>query len=101
MLTHTRSPSSNVPLTSRRGTKAAVKSFFVFVLCTIVIFFILEGFCSSLLGLRKIHENIVRAKAYPYHTQFDKQLGWANIPDYYQRNYFGPGVYVKINSQGF
>ena len=74
---------------------------FVFSLCTVVIFFGLEGLSSSLLALRKIHENIVRGRAYPYHTQFDKDLGWANTPNYYEKDYFNPGVYVEINSQGF
>jgi lysophospholipase L1-like esterase len=84
-----------------RGIRGAIKHCFVFALCTVFIFFVLEGFCSSLLALLKLHENIVHARASHYHTQFDKQLGWANIPNYYEKNYFNPGVYVRINSQGF
>jgi hypothetical protein len=94
---------SQAPSSSKdaRGIRGGIKHFLVLALCTVFVFFVLEGFCSSLLALRKIHENIVRARASRYHTQFDKQLGWANIPNYYEKDYFNPGVYVRINSQGF
>jgi hypothetical protein len=81
--------------------KAAVATFLAVSACTIAVFFLIEGFCSSLLVIRKIHDNVVISKSSRYSTQFDKQLGWANIPNYYQKNYFNSGVYVKINSQGF
>ena len=34
-------------------------------------------------------------------VRFDPDLGWANIPNVYLPNLFGPGVYFRSNSQGF
>ena len=34
-------------------------------------------------------------------VRYDSDLGWANIPNVYLPNLFGPGVYFRSNSQGF
>ena len=35
------------------------------------------------------------------HTKYDPDLGWVNGPNIHIPNMYGPGVYLKTNSQGF
>ena len=35
------------------------------------------------------------------HTRYDEELGWVNLPDLYIKDLYGPGIYVKTNSQSF
>jgi hypothetical protein len=34
-------------------------------------------------------------------TQFDPELGWVNVPNFYSKNFYGPGLYLQTNSRGF
>jgi len=67
----------------------------------VTLFFLLfEGFSSYLLVVRKAIEPEVPL-AERRHTKYDSQLGWVNIPNVYIRDMYGPGVYLRTNSQGF
>ncbi len=35
------------------------------------------------------------------HTQYDKEIGWVNIPDILIKDIYGKGTYLKTNAQGF
>jgi len=35
------------------------------------------------------------------HTRFDQDLGWTNVPNAFLPDLYGPGLYVRINGQGF
>ncbi len=35
------------------------------------------------------------------HTEFDKDLGWINLPHFYNKDMYGQNKYLKINSQRF
>ena len=35
------------------------------------------------------------------HTKYDPELGWVNLRNVYRPNMYGPGIFLKTNSQGF
>src|SRR5271167_1056249 len=35
------------------------------------------------------------------YTEYDRDLGWVNLPNVYLPNLYGPGKYLKTNSQRF
>jgi hypothetical protein len=78
--------------------KAALFSVLWFVM-TLLLFFTFEGLSSSVLIVQ--HAVLSRPLAERLHTQFDEELGWVNKPKVYIRDMYGPGVYLKINSQLF
>src|SRR5438045_269761 len=41
------------------------------------------------------------ATAEAYHAKNDPELGWVNIPGYFNPNMYGPGQSLRINQQGF
>jgi len=41
------------------------------------------------------------ATAEAYHAKNDPELGWVNIPGYFNPNMYGPGRSLRINQQGF
>jgi hypothetical protein len=62
----------------------------------VLIFLIVEGLSSSIFVARKIMTN--KPLAERLHTQYDKDLGWINIPNIHIEDMYGPGVYLKTNS---
>lgn len=51
-------------------------------------------FTIELLFFREEPHSIVAA-------EYDPQLGWAHIPNFYDPDLYGPGVYFQSNSEGF
>jgi hypothetical protein len=75
------------------------KKVFFFLLSSLLIFLLLEGLSSSLsVGSKLFLRSESPTSAY---TQYDKDLGWISVPNYYEKNLYDPGVYLRINSQGF
>lgn len=80
--------------------KQAAKNLLLFFASGIVCFLLIEGLSSALLVLKN-------ALSFPflimetYHTQYDPQLGWVNIPGYRNDHFYGSGRRMQINSQGF
>jgi hypothetical protein len=60
---------------------------------------ICEGLSSILFVVREVATS--RPLAERVHTEYDEELGWINIPNIYIEDMYGPGIYVKTNSQSF
>jgi hypothetical protein len=83
--------------------KTLVKKSAAFVLSCALVFVILEGLCSSLVVVQALltRRSHVASPSRASHTQYDPELGWVNIPNFFKRDYYNPGVYIKTNSRGF
>jgi len=33
--------------------------------------------------------------------QYDSEIGWVSVPNYFHKNYYAPGAWLKTNSRGF
>ena len=90
-----------MPITKNPGrwTKKLKKGFLFFLACSLM-FVIVEGLSSTLLFLSEVAAGWERL-AKPSNTQYDRDLGWSNVPNLYIRDIYGPGVYFKTNSRGF
>jgi len=64
-----------------------------------VVFLFLEGLASSLSVFFKLFSRSESAGSAS--TQYDKELGWIGISNFYQKDFYDPGVYLHSNSQGF
>jgi len=60
---------------------------------------ILEGLSSAALLVWDVAETPRRGES--YHTQYDAELGWVNIPGLHLPNMYGPGVSLTTSSRGF
>lgn len=75
-----------------------VGSLALILLATLLVFMLVEGGAS-------LWQIFAKAKpagqvAERVHTQYDPLLGWTNLPGSNRPNMYGPGVGLKINSQG-
>ncbi len=74
--------------------------FFIYCLFVVpVTFFLIEGLSSTILFFRATSKT--KPMAETIHTEYDEQLGWINLSNVYIEDMYGPGIYVKTNSQGF
>jgi hypothetical protein len=78
--------------------KMLLKSITFFLLLFGFSLVLIEGLSSSLLVLYPLTRPAVRETV---HTQYDKELGWVNIPNIEIKDMYGPGLFFKTNSQGF
>jgi hypothetical protein len=60
---------------------------------------IIEGLASYTLLVRDIMKTPSLAEQ--RHTKYDPDLGWVNKPNLFIPDMYGPGVYLRINAQGF
>lgn len=67
----------------------------VFVLSLVLI----EGACSGIVIAHKVWISLRPHE--PTYRRYDRELGWVNIPNYYDKDCFGPSVYLRTNSRGF
>lgn len=67
----------------------------------VLFFLFLEGFCSSLFVAHQMLASEEHRTLSGPSVKYDEELGWVNVPDFYEKNYFAPGTYLQINSQGF
>lgn len=65
-----------------------------------VVLALLEGSSSLVLLARDLMhtEHVVTERA---HTNYDTLLGWVNRANYYSRDLYGPGIYLRTNDRGF
>jgi hypothetical protein len=84
---------------SRSWRERAKKCFLFLFVCALMVA-LFEGFTSLLLFVFyfRAHKTIL---AETVHTRFDRELGWVSIPNFYSKNMYGSGVYLKTNSKGF
>lgn len=77
-----------------------VTSFIILnVVIIAVLLLLLEGLSSTIFV---IHNIVKKPKlAERLHTTYDKELGWINLPNINIKDMYGPGVYLKTNSQSF
>jgi hypothetical protein len=68
-------------------------------LVTALLLLLIEGLASFIYVARSFQGSLPIAES--FHTRFDSNLGWANIPNVYIPDLYGPGLNLRINSQGF
>ena len=70
-----------------------------FLVSCVIVFLFLEGLSSSVYVCYKLFS---RSETPPSaYTRYDKDLGWVSSPNYYKKDFYDPGVYLRTNSQGF
>jgi hypothetical protein len=60
---------------------------------------LIEGTCSIIYLLAKAW--LAAGTTGERHTRFDPELGWVSIPNLNLPDNYGPGIYLRTNSQGF
>jgi hypothetical protein len=85
-------------------TSKRARSYFLLVIWNIVIFGLLlvavEGLASLTLAFRDIMTTD-RPSAERVHAKYDPVLGWENEKNVDIKDMYGPGIYLRTNSQGF
>jgi hypothetical protein len=84
--------------------RAILKSvLFVFacLLGVFILFLLVEGLGSTVFVIHDYVSYWTRVVDMEHSTQYDAELGWVNIPNFYSKDFYDPGVYVQTNSQGF
>ena len=66
----------------------------------VALFLLIEGLFSTLYVISNFRSVTSRA-AGPALSQYDPELGWTNTANFYSQDFYGPGIWVKTNSQGF
>ena len=74
------------------------KILLVNVVLLVAFFALLEGGASLLFITNQIR---VTPSAEASYSRYDETLGWVNRPNVAFRDMYGPGVYLRTNSQGF
>ena len=77
-----------------------IKKTGLILLSCFLCFLLIEGFFSSAYVAYKLRP-ILRQPPGMQHAQYDPDLGWVSRSNYFHQDFYGPGVYVKTNSQGF
>jgi hypothetical protein len=67
----------------------------------VLFFLFLEGLCSSLFASYHVMAPRGHSTLSGPSVHYDEQLGWASIPNFDEKNYYAPGIYLKTNSKGF
>jgi hypothetical protein len=70
------------------------------VVVTLVLLAVIEGLASAVVVAKSALEQM-RETAERVYTRYDAELGWANVPNLYVADMYGPGVFLRINAQGF
>ena len=83
-----------------KKTRKMVMFVFYNAIATVLLFILLEGCSSTVYVGYQMYKNR-RPLAESLHTGYDEQLGWANLPDVYIENMYGPGIYLQTNRQLF
>lgn len=65
--------------------------------CFLVLVF--EGAASIYYAFRAAFATAPVAES--LYTRYDRELGWVNLPNVYLPNMYGPGKFLRTNSQGF
>jgi hypothetical protein len=69
------------------------------IVATLVLVLALEGMASIYYAFREAFAS--QSVAESFHTEYDRDLGWVNRPNVYLPNMYGPGKYLRTNSQRF
>jgi hypothetical protein len=71
------------------------------LLTVVLVFIVMEGAANTLLFCWTLLFHPPGQLAERGHTRYDAELGWASIPNVSLRNYYGPGLDLTTNAQGF
>ncbi len=69
------------------------------IAATVVLLLVLEGIASVYYAFREAFVSPPVAES--LYTAYDRDLGWVNLPNIYLPNMYGPGKYLRTNSQRF
>ena len=67
----------------------------------VVFFLLLEGLSSALLVAYELWSPEEHRTLSGPSVQYDEKLGWVIVPNFYEKNYYAPNIYLRTNSQGF
>jgi hypothetical protein len=69
---------------------------------TCALFFVLlEGLSSTLMVAYQLWSPYQHRTLSGPSVQYDQRLGWVSVPNFYEKNYYAPGIYLRTNSRGF
>jgi len=71
------------------------------VVSSVLFFVLLEGVCSSLIVAYQLWSPYQHRTLSGPSVQYDDRLGWVSVPNFYEKDYYAPGIYLRTNSQGF
>lgn len=69
------------------------------VLAVFVLLLLFEGAASTYYSFR--NSFVAPPVAESLYTQYDRELGWINLPNVYLPNMYGPGKFLRTNAQRF
>ncbi len=81
--------------------RPSVKQIVIFIVAIVCFFAAIEGLSSTILLLANLETDFVKSLKYTRAEQYDQELGWVAIPQFYEQSMYAPLVYLKTNSQGF
>jgi len=89
------------PLSAPRASPARRATVFVLfnIGAVLLLLLVLEGAASIYYAFRDAFATPPVAES--LHTEYDPELGWINLPNVYLPNMYGPGKYLRTNSQRF
>ncbi len=80
--------------------KASIKNIFRSCLAAFAVFLLFQGFFVLLAVGADLFKPLYLVPERK-HTKYDDLLGWVNLPNFFASDAYGPGVSLRINSQGF
>jgi hypothetical protein len=69
------------------------------IAATLLLLLVLEGLASAYYAFREAFATAPVAES--LYTEYDRDLGWVSLPNIYLPNMYGPGKYLRTNSQRF
>lgn len=74
----------------------------LFALVCVLLLLVIEGGASVAFSLRTLLlQPTAQMRQERMHLDYDAELGWVHKRDLYVEDLYGPGVYLRTNSQGF
>ena len=104
MTTNLTAPAELVTKKGHGHNGALLKSIAFVVTCVVgvvILFFLVEGFSSTVVVIRDYVAYRDHGPDMVHSTQFDPELGWVNIPNLDSKDFYGPGVFLQTNANGF
>jgi hypothetical protein len=96
--TETHTPEKDRPA----GKESLLKKLLLSAALCFLFFVILEGFASIVFVAWHLMPSHAQSRGLSGpHLQFDKELGWISVPNFFRESYYAPGTYLRTNSQGF
>lgn len=85
---------------SRIRLKSILKDGTIVLLVSLLLLFSIEGFFSFVITTYDLWNN-PRIIAEKMHTEYDPEIGWINRENCFIQDMYGPGIYLRTNSQRF